>query len=117
MSSTQYCSLATIESHVRQCFGRHAASGKLDVAGYLTWAMGEPLPVAWLPVLHRLSVAENSKYIVHCVVVVTNHYYFLPVTAEHNVTCTVCNTNPIAGFRYKCLQCLNLNMCQVCVLY
>ena len=50
------------ETLVKQCFRRYGVGGKLDVAGYLAWALGEPLPVAWLPVMQRISVAETSMY-------------------------------------------------------
>ena len=41
------------------------------------------------------------------------YYYHVTFTVEHNVKCSVCRDPTIFGFRYKCLQCQNFNMCQV----
>ena len=32
----------------------------------------------------------------------------------HPVRCNVCDSQPIQGFRYQCLQCLSYNQCQQC---
>uniref|UniRef100_A0A8C9EPK5 ZZ-type domain-containing protein n=1 Tax=Pavo cristatus TaxID=9049 RepID=A0A8C9EPK5_PAVCR len=33
---------------------------------------------------------------------------------SHHVRCRVCKTFPITGLRYRCLKCLNFDLCQVC---
>ena len=36
---------------------------------------------------------------------------------EHiDVTCTICNGNPLQGTRYICLTCENMNICENCEL-
>ncbi len=35
----------------------------LHSVGYLAWAQDEPLPIAWLPILHRMAAAETSELI------------------------------------------------------
>lgn len=32
-----------------------------------------------------------------------------------DVCCNNCNVSPIVGIRYKCLQCVNYDLCQVCI--
>lgn len=43
---------------------QYATGSHLHPIGYLAWAQGEPLPIAWLPILHRMTAAETSKCIV-----------------------------------------------------
>lgn len=35
-------------------------------------------------------------------------------TVHVGIICTGCNMNPITGIRYKCLQCSEFNLCQIC---
>lgn len=48
---------------------------------------------SWLIVYHRLPDAEE---------------------VSHSIACNVCRKNPFTGFRYKCKQCSNYNLCQDC---
>ena len=32
----------------------------------------------------------------------------------HEATCQGCKTTPIIGIRYKCLECINFNLCETC---
>ncbi|KAF8561127.1 hypothetical protein P879_07138 [Paragonimus westermani] len=47
----------------------------------------------WLPLLHRVMLAEQ---------------------VVHNVRCGVCQRQPLSGLRYRCLRCLNFDLCQQC---
>jgi hypothetical protein len=35
-------------------------------------------------------------------------------TIHNNISCNNCKTIPIVGYRYKCLECSNYNLCQQC---
>ncbi|XP_019378451.1 PREDICTED: dystrotelin [Gavialis gangeticus] len=60
---------------------------------FLSWLRTEPALLLWLPTCHRLSAAKM---------------------VTHNVRCRVCKNFPITGLRYRCLKCLNFDLCQVC---
>ena len=40
--------------------------------------------------------------------------YTIPDIVHQGLTCNGCNITPIKGFRYFCLTCLNLNLCEKC---
>ena len=52
--------------------------GRLHLPQFISWLQTEPLPLSWLPVLHRLAAAESSV---------------------HDVKCGICKTQPMTGFR------------------
>ncbi|KAL5254422.1 hypothetical protein ACHWQZ_G014014 [Mnemiopsis leidyi] len=62
---------------------------------YEQWLLSEPEYLAWIPALYRLNVSENMK---------------------HEVRCGACKCHPILGLRYRCLKCVNLDLCQECFL-
>lgn len=62
MADTQYCNLDALERCVKECFSNFATGNLLHSVGYLAWAQDEPLPIAWLPILHRMAAAETSEY-------------------------------------------------------
>ncbi|CDI96945.1 dystrophins A:C:F:G:H [Echinococcus multilocularis] len=62
---------------------------------FYEWLKLEPPIVAWLPALHRLIAGEKLI---------------------HQVRCAVCQACPIKGLRYRCLRCLNFDLCQNCFL-
>ncbi|KAL5963556.1 Dystrophin isoform E [Taenia solium] len=62
---------------------------------FYEWLKLEPPIVAWLPALHRLIAGEKLI---------------------HQVRCAVCQACPIRGLRYRCLRCLNFDLCQNCFL-
>uniref|UniRef100_I3N2N0 Dystrotelin n=1 Tax=Ictidomys tridecemlineatus TaxID=43179 RepID=I3N2N0_ICTTR len=86
--------LCPVESAVRSCFQGVLSPG-IKEEKFLSWIQSEPLILLWLPICHRLSATE---------------------TVTHPVRCSVCRTIPIVGLRYRCLKCLNFDVCQVCVL-
>lgn len=54
-------------------------SGQLGFSQFLSWIQTEPLPLAWLAVMHRIMASENT---------------------QHDVRCAVCKGGPpISGFR------------------
>lgn len=93
---------------VRTCFGqvlemaRHSElfgtgspfRGQSVPARYfITWLrFGQPI-LMWLPLLHRVMLAEQ---------------------VVHHVRCGVCQRQPLTGLRYRCLRCLNFDLCQTC---
>ncbi|KAH0507363.1 Dystrotelin [Microtus ochrogaster] len=62
---------------------------------FLSWLQSEPLILLWLPTCYRLSASEMLT---------------------HPVRCSTCRTFPIVGLRYRCLKCLNFDICQPCFL-
>ncbi|XP_026250395.2 dystrotelin [Urocitellus parryii] len=83
--------LCPVESAVRSCFQGVLSPG-IQEEKFLSWIQSEPLILLWLPICHRLSATE---------------------TVTHPVRCSVCRTIPIVGLRYRCLKCLNFDICQV----
>ncbi|XP_062057560.1 dystrotelin, partial [Lepus europaeus] len=88
------CSLCSVESATRGCF-QGVLSPTIKEEKFLSWMQSEPLILLWLPTCYRLSITE----------IVT-----------HPVRCSICRTFPILGLRYRCLKCLNFDICQVCFL-
>ena len=35
-------------------------------------------------------------------------------TIHNNISCNECGVNPIVGYRYKCLECNDYNLCEIC---
>uniref|UniRef100_A0A674HZG7 Dystrotelin n=1 Tax=Terrapene triunguis TaxID=2587831 RepID=A0A674HZG7_9SAUR len=60
---------------------------------FLSWLQSEPGLLLWLPTCYRLSATEMVM---------------------HHVRCSICKNFPITGLRYRCLKCLNFDLCQVC---
>uniref|UniRef100_A0A8C0QRG2 Dystrotelin n=1 Tax=Chelonoidis abingdonii TaxID=106734 RepID=A0A8C0QRG2_CHEAB len=60
---------------------------------FLSWLLSEPGLLLWLPTCYRLSATERVM---------------------HHVRCSICKNFPITGLRYRCLKCLNFDLCQVC---
>ncbi|XP_043913050.1 dystrophin-related protein 2 isoform X2 [Protopterus annectens] len=86
---------SNIEPSVRSCF--RFANGKptIEVSHFLEWTSLEPQSLVWLPVLHRITIAESVK---------------------HQAKCSVCKQCPIKGFRYRSLKQFNVDICQTCFL-
>ncbi|XP_075552995.1 dystrophin isoform X4 [Dermacentor variabilis] len=86
---------SNIEPSVRSCFEMAAPAGRREIQAshFLNWLLQEPQSLVWLPVLHRLAAAE---------------------TARHQAKCNGCKQYPIVGFRYRCLKCFNVDLCQSC---
>ncbi|XP_008054338.1 dystrotelin [Carlito syrichta] len=87
-------SLCSVDSAMRSCF-LGVLSPAIKEEKFLSWVQSEPLILLWLPTCHRLSAAA---------------------TVTHPARCRVCRTFPITGLRYRCLKCLNFDICQVCFL-
>ncbi|UYV75512.1 hypothetical protein LAZ67_13000441 [Cordylochernes scorpioides] len=86
---------SNIEPSVRSCFEKsvNGVQKEIQVNHFLAWLHQEPQSLVWLPVLHRLVAAE---------------------TAKHQAKCNVCKMYPMLGFRYRCLKCFNIDLCQNC---
>ncbi|XP_062971946.1 dystrotelin [Elgaria multicarinata webbii] len=84
--------LSNVEIATCSCF-----SGVLNSAvgeeRFLAWLQSEPAVLLWLPTCYRLLATEM---------------------VTHQVKCKVCKSFPITGLRYRCLKCLNFDLCQVC---
>uniref|UniRef100_H0XJP7 Dystrotelin n=1 Tax=Otolemur garnettii TaxID=30611 RepID=H0XJP7_OTOGA len=86
--------LCSVESATRSCF-QGVLSPTIKEEKFLSWVQSEPPILLWLPTCYRLSATEM---------------------VTHPVRCSVCRTFPITGLRYRCLKCLNFDICQVCFL-
>uniref|UniRef100_A0AAY4C762 Dystrobrevin n=1 Tax=Denticeps clupeoides TaxID=299321 RepID=A0AAY4C762_9TELE len=76
----------------RSCFPQQK---KLMLNTFLDAMMADPPPqcLVWLPLMHRLANVEN---------------------VFHPVECSYCATESMMGFRYRCQQCHNYQLCQDC---
>ncbi|KAM8782903.1 dystrobrevin alpha isoform 7-T10 [Rhynchonycteris naso] len=80
------------EQSARSCFSQQK---KVTLNGFLDTLMSDPPPqcLVWLPLLHRLANVEN---------------------VFHPVECSYCHKESMMGFRYRCQQCHNYQLCQDC---
>ncbi|CAL8133681.1 unnamed protein product [Orchesella dallaii] len=66
----------------------------------------EPIPVFCTPIRSSVRNYASSR--------LEGHSNSGEVAVFHNVTCDVCRQKPITGIHYKCLQCLNYDLCKRC---
>ncbi|XP_041109359.1 dystrobrevin beta-like isoform X2 [Polyodon spathula] len=80
------------EHSVRTCFPQQK---KIVLNVFLDALMADPPPqcLVWLPLMHRLANVEN---------------------VFHPVECSYCHNESMMGFRYRCQQCHNYQLCQNC---
>uniref|UniRef100_A0A8C9TEK2 Dystrobrevin n=1 Tax=Scleropages formosus TaxID=113540 RepID=A0A8C9TEK2_SCLFO len=80
------------EHSVRTCFPQQK---KITLNMFLDALMADPPPqcLVWLPLMHRLANVEN---------------------VFHPVECSYCRSESMMGFRYRCQQCHNYQLCQNC---
>ncbi|XP_072355066.1 dystrobrevin beta isoform X8 [Scyliorhinus torazame] len=80
------------EHAVRTCFPQQK---KITLNMFLDAMMADPPPqcLVWLPLMHRLANVEN---------------------VFHPVECSYCRSESMMGFRYRCQQCHNYQLCQTC---
>uniref|UniRef100_A0A8C3J7M9 Dystrotelin n=1 Tax=Calidris pygmaea TaxID=425635 RepID=A0A8C3J7M9_9CHAR len=86
------CTLSCLEVATHSCF-HGVLKSAIDEEKFLSWLRSEPAVLLWLPTCYRLSATEM---------------------VSHQARCRVCKTFPITGLRYRCLKCLNFDLCQVC---
>ncbi|XP_063046807.1 dystrophin-related protein 2 [Engraulis encrasicolus] len=86
---------SNVEPSVRSCFRMAPGKASIEVGVFLEWMSLEPQSLVWLPVLHRVAVAESAK---------------------HQAKCYICRQCPIKGFRYRSLKQFNVDICQTCFL-
>ncbi|XP_046703767.1 dystrobrevin alpha isoform X2 [Silurus meridionalis] len=84
-------SFSYTEQTARICFAQKQVS--LNI--FLDTFMSDPPPqcLVWLPLMHRLANVEN---------------------VFHPVECSYCHSQSMMGFRYRCQQCHNYQLCQEC---
>ncbi|XP_034039986.1 dystrobrevin alpha isoform X5 [Thalassophryne amazonica] len=80
------------EQAARSCFTQQK---KVSLNMFLDTLMSDPPPqcLVWLLLMHRLANVEN---------------------VFHPVECSYCHTASMMGFRYRCQQCHNYQLCQDC---
>uniref|UniRef100_A0A8C5QDR9 Dystrobrevin n=1 Tax=Leptobrachium leishanense TaxID=445787 RepID=A0A8C5QDR9_9ANUR len=80
------------EQAAKSCFSQQK---KVTLNTFLDTLMSDPPPqcLVWLPLLHRLANVEN---------------------VFHPVECSYCHSESMMGFRYRCQQCHNYQLCQDC---
>ncbi|KAE9548572.1 hypothetical protein FO519_008209 [Halicephalobus sp. NKZ332] len=84
---------SNIEPSVRSCFSLSHFPNTVSIEDFLKWLKLEPQSFIWLPVLHRFANSENLK---------------------HEAKCNVCKMYPLIGLRYRCMKCINYDICQNC---
>ncbi|KAK3551462.1 hypothetical protein QTP70_017409 [Hemibagrus guttatus] len=85
-------SFSYTEQTARTCF---AQQKQVSLNTFLDTFMSDPPPqcLVWLPLMHRLANVEN---------------------VFHPVECSYCHSQSMMGFRYRCQQCHNYQLCQEC---
>uniref|UniRef100_A0A672T983 Dystrobrevin n=1 Tax=Sinocyclocheilus grahami TaxID=75366 RepID=A0A672T983_SINGR len=85
-------SFGYMDHFARSCFPQQK---KVMLNMFLDTLMLDSPPqcLIWLPVLHRLANVEN---------------------VYHPVACSFCRSEGMMGFRYRCQQCFNYQLCQNC---
>ncbi|XP_026057317.1 dystrobrevin alpha-like isoform X4 [Carassius auratus] len=80
------------EQSTRTCFPQEK---KVSLNVFLDTFMSDPPPqcLVWLLLMHRLANVEN---------------------VFHPVECSYCHSQSMMGFRYRCQQCDNYQLCQEC---
>uniref|UniRef100_A0A673LY46 Dystrobrevin n=1 Tax=Sinocyclocheilus rhinocerous TaxID=307959 RepID=A0A673LY46_9TELE len=80
------------EQSTRTCFPQEK---KVSLNVFLDTFVSDPPPqcLVWLPLMHRLANVEN---------------------VFHPVECSYCHSQSMMGFRYRCQQCDNYQLCQEC---
>ncbi|XP_032549107.1 dystrotelin [Chiroxiphia lanceolata] len=86
------CTLSCVEIATHDCFHGVLNSAIVEEK-FLSWLRSEPAVLLWLPTCYRLSATEM---------------------VFHRARCRVCKVFPITGLRYRCLKCLNFDLCQAC---
>ncbi|XP_075790471.1 dystrotelin isoform X1 [Pelodiscus sinensis] len=86
------CGLSCVEIAIQSCF-HGVLNSAIGEEKFLSWLRSEPGLLLWLPTCHRLSATER---------------------VTHHIRCSICKSFPITGLRYRCLKCLNFDLCQVC---
>uniref|UniRef100_A0A3B5PYL9 Dystrotelin n=1 Tax=Xiphophorus maculatus TaxID=8083 RepID=A0A3B5PYL9_XIPMA len=84
----------SVEAAVTSCFNQGGAPA-VSQSHLLSWLKSEPQLLLWLPTLYRLSASQK---------------------VSHAVRCHTCKAFPIAGLRYRCRKCVNVQVCQDCFL-
>ncbi|XP_014904768.1 dystrotelin isoform X2 [Poecilia latipinna] len=84
----------SVETAVTSCFNQGGAPA-VSQSHLLSWLKSEPRLLLWLPTLYRLSASQK---------------------VSHAVRCHTCKAFPIAGLRYRCRKCVNVQVCQDCFL-
>uniref|UniRef100_A0A8C1VH17 Dystrobrevin n=1 Tax=Cyprinus carpio TaxID=7962 RepID=A0A8C1VH17_CYPCA len=85
-------SFGYVDHFARSCFPQQK---KVMLNMFLDTLMSDSPPqcLIWLPLLHRLANVEN---------------------VYHPVACSFCRSEGMMGFRYRCQQCFNYQLCQNC---
>ena len=79
---------------------------------FLNWMNADPSVTVWLTTMNRLAIAEPgignyySQYVYNCISFWLN-------LVKHEAKCNICKSFPIVGLRFRCLKCLNMDLCQV----
>ncbi|XP_066540026.1 dystrobrevin alpha isoform X1 [Hoplias malabaricus] len=85
-------SFAYTDQTTRTCFTQQK---QVSLNMFLDAFMSDPPAqcLVWLPLMHRLASVEN---------------------VFHPVECSYCHSQSMMGFRYRCQQCHNYQLCQQC---
>ena len=60
--------------------------------------------------MQTINIEKSKLEEIHKMSQIKNEFNFI----HYNIPCKLCMKNPIIGFRYKCSQCPNFNICSIC---
>ncbi|KAJ8936626.1 hypothetical protein NQ314_012242 [Rhamnusium bicolor] len=82
-----------VNTSIENCFSNSPGLVGINESMFIAWLEKGPKILSFIPILHRIKIAE---------------------AVIHSVKCSTCRTNPLMGLRYKCMKCSRYTQCQRC---
>ncbi|CAH0552084.1 unnamed protein product [Brassicogethes aeneus] len=82
-----------VNPSIENCFLKSPGLVGIQDSMFISWLEKKPQMFVWLPILHRIKLAE---------------------TVVHSGKCTNCKVTPLMGLKYRCIKCSRFIQCQKC---